>query len=196
MAEIELAAYADDCLVRARLDLPTGIRLSDYVNERESLTLTAVQLMSHSDGHIVRLESLELVMDDIFAMEAPDTTASSGPRIRTRTSRVEIELGPYRILGYLHGPTSGDPFAAITRRKPMVPITEATIAFNLAGAARMRDAQVVIVNRLRASLVQRVVPEHEKLDDFGFSQVDPRAKDLTHELSYGLEDPGDPDTSE
>jgi hypothetical protein len=71
----------------------------------------------------------------------------------------------------------------------MIPITESTIAFNLAARARMRDVDVVIVNRLRASLVQRVAHQPDKLDDFGIMAVDPNAKDLTHELSAGMREP-------
>lgn len=189
LADIEITAYADDCLVRANLALPEGVRMSDHLNDVETLALAKVQLLSLEDGHIVRLETLDLATDDILAIEAPAATTSGSHKIRTRTSRIEVEVGPYRVLGHLHGPTTGDPFAALTRRKGMIPITESTIAFNLAGRARMRDVDVVIVNRLRASLVQRVVHEPDELDDFGILSVDPHAKDLTHELSAGIREP-------
>ena len=189
MADIEFTAYADDCLFHAHLDLPEGSRLTDHLNELDKVALTDVQLLALEDGHLVRQETLALDVYDIFAIDAPASITPTTQRIRTRTSRVEVELGPYRVLGHLHGPTSGDPFAAITRRKPMIPITEATVAFTLNGKARMRDVDVVIINRLRASLVQRVVAEPDKLADFGLAPVDPNAKDLTHELSYGIRDP-------
>ena len=193
MADIEFTAYADDCLFHAHLEIPAGSRLTDYLNELDRVRLTDVQLLALEDGHQVRQESLELDVNDIFAIEAPAAGGATAHKIRTRTSRVEVELGPYRVLGHLHGPTSGDPFAAITRRKSMIPITEATVAFTLNGEARMRDIDVIIVNRLRASVVQRVVAEPDKLADFGISSVDPHAKDLTPELSYGIRAPEPPD---
>jgi hypothetical protein len=192
MADIEITAYGDDCLIRAHVELPAEVRLSDHLNQQESVALSRVQLLSLDDAHVVNLDTLELAMDDILAVEAPALATTGSHKIRTRTSRIEVELGPYRVLGHLHGPTTSDPFVAITRRKPMVPITESTIAFNLAGNARMRDVDVVIVNRLRASLVQRVAVEEDKLDQFTRTvTVDPHSKDLTSELSYGIRDPNE-----
>ena len=123
-----------------------------------------------------------VIYDDMFY--GPGETV---PFDRFIAPRIEVELGPYRVLGHLHGPTTGDPFASITRRKPMIPITEATVAFNLSGNARMRDVDVVIINRSRASLVQRVVAEPDRLAEFGRLPVDPHAKDLTHEITFDRE---------
>jgi hypothetical protein len=53
----------------------------------------------------------------------------------------------------------------------------------------MRDVDVVIINRSRASLVQRVAAEEDKLDQFTRTvTVDPHAKDLTHEITFGREE--------
>ena len=70
----------------------------------------------------------------------------------------------------------------------MIPITGATIAYTLAGRARISDLDVVVINRELARAVKPVEYEPSKIDDFGFSKVDPNAKDLTHELSIGLTD--------
>ena len=76
MADIEFTAYADDCLFHAHLDLPEGARLTDHLNELDKVALTDVQLLALEDGHLVRQESLALDVYDIFAVEAP---ASSAP---------------------------------------------------------------------------------------------------------------------
>ncbi len=188
MAEIDFIAYGDDCLIRACLQLPDERRLSDYLNEVDSLMLTHAELRAHDDGRIVRLDDLELGLDDVCAVEAPPRRPTDEQRIRTRTARVEIEVGPYRVLGYVHGPTGGDPLQAISRRGPMIPITEATIAYGLAGETRMRDVAVVIINRSRAQLVKPAAYEESRIDKMGLAPVDPHAKDLTHELTVGLGD--------
>jgi hypothetical protein len=189
MAEEPFTAFAGDCIVRATVDLPEGQRLSDVLNDATSVALTKVQLEALDDGRVVALDDLDLELNEVCAVVAPGTYRGSGShRIRTRTARVEIQLGPYEVLGHLHGPTSGDPLLSVSRRKPMIPLTGATIAYELAGHTRMFDVDVIVINRNMAQVVKQVAYEPSKIDEYGFSKVDPNAKDLTFELSMGIRD--------
>lgn len=183
MADFDLTAYSGDCVVHAILDLPEGHRLSDFLNDAASIALTNVRLEALDDGRVVELSELNMEMGDICAVVVPLAERGSGARrIRTRTARVEIQLGPYEVLGHLHGPTSGDPLLAVSRRKRMIPLTDATIAYAFAGQTRISDLEVIVINRDLAHMVKPVEYEKSRIDDFGFSKVDPNAKDLTHEL--------------
>jgi len=183
MADFELTAYSGDCVVYAMLDLPDGQRLSDFLNDAGTIALTNVKLQALDDGRVVELADLDLDLDDVCAVISPAEQRGSGQRrIRTRTARVEIKLGPYEVLGHLHGPTSGDPLLAVSRRQRMIPVTEATIAYTMAGQTRILDLDVIVFNRDLAKMVTQVKYEPSKIDDFGYSKVDPNARDLTHEL--------------
>src|SRR5688572_10453530 len=127
MTDVDFTAYFEDCVVHAILDLPEGQRLTDFLNESSSIAVTNVRLEALEDGRIVELEELELDVAEMCAVVAPAQPGSGEQRIRTRTARVAIEVGPYEVLGHLHGPTSGDPLQAVSRRKPMIPITDAKI---------------------------------------------------------------------
>lgn len=178
MAEIQFTAYAGDCLVDGRLELPAG-RLSDFLNEEQELTLRDVVMQAHEDGRIVEADEVVLGLDEIFAVEARGPRGSAAQRIRTRACRMEIDLAPYNVLGHLHALPGAQPLSAIMRRKPMVPITVATIAFGLAGETRIRDAGTLIVNRNLVRSIRPPAHETTKLELPILAKVDPRAKDYT-----------------
>ena len=182
LAELELTAYAGDCVVRGVLSCPDGVRLSDFLNENETILLREVRLFALEDGHEVEAGDQEIEVRDLFAIEADEGSASTANKIRTRTARVEMELGPYQVMGHVHAPTSGDPMRLVHKRKPMIPLTEATLAVAFAGKTRMRDLAAVIVNRNRASLLKPVAYERSIIDELGMLPVDPRARDTTNEI--------------
>ncbi len=92
---------------------------------------------------------------------------------------MDIDLAPYRVLGHIHARPGANPLDALVRRKPMVPVTGATIAFELGGEPRMRDVPALIVNRLHVrsvSLPPTVLADRPGVDT---TTVDPKAKDYT-----------------
>ncbi len=182
MAELDLTAYAGDCVIRGALWCPDGVRLTDFLNDNETITVRDVRLFALDDGRVIEGGNQVLDVSELWAIEAPGALSNGRQRIRTHTSRVEVELGPYQVMGHLHGPPSADPLKAIHMRKPMIPITDATIAMSFAGEVRMRDVSTVIINRERAQVVKPVVYEGSKLDEFGIKPVDPLAKDMSSEL--------------
>lgn len=182
MAELELTAYSEDCVVRGLLACPDGVRLSDYLNDNETILLREVRLFALEDGHEVEAGEQEIEVRDLFAVEADEGSGSNANKIRTRTARVEMELGPYQVLGHVHAPTSADPMRLVHRRKPMIPLTEATLVVTFAGKTRMRDLAALIVNRNRASLLKPVAYQRGIIDELGMLPVDPRARDTTNEI--------------
>ena len=155
MADSLFIAYAGDCLLQARLELPEG-RLTDFLNATESLTLRDVVVQAHDDGHVVYLDRLVVSRREIFAIEARGPRGQTQKRVRTRPSRMEFVLGPYRVLGQLHAAPGADPLSALARRKPLVPLTAATIAYHVGSETKMHDVETLIVNR---ELVEWVRPQ-------------------------------------
>jgi hypothetical protein len=191
MAETPFTAYALDCLVRGFLDLPDGVRLTDYLNESELIRLSRATLRALDDGRFVEAGDIELDRHEVFACEAPAAPGDTQLRIRTRTSEIEVKLGPYLVLGLLHAPSAGDPLLAWSRRKQMVPLTDASVTFPFTGHERKVSSEVLIINRGLVNSVQRTKYERSKIDDIGIGPVDSRARDYTGALFVGLRDERD-----
>jgi len=182
MGDTPFTAYAGDCLVRGFVELPEGARLTDYLNDAETIKLSRAKLRALDDGRLVDAGDVELDRTEVFAIEAPPGPGAQQMRIRTRTSEVKIELGPYLVVGLLHAPSAGDPLQVWSRRKQMVPITSASVTFPFAGHFRKVSTDVLIINRHLVRSVERTKYEKSKIDDIGLSPVDPRAVDYTGTL--------------
>lgn len=155
MADTLFIAYAGDSVLQARLDLPEG-RLTDFLNSSNSLTLREVVVQAHDDGRVVHLSSLVIGYHEIFAIEAGGSRGPVQRRVRTQPSRMEFVLGPYRVLGQMHSRPGADPLSALARRKALVPLTTATIAYQVGGVTRLHDVETLIINR---ELVEWVRPQ-------------------------------------
>jgi hypothetical protein len=190
MSETPFTAYAVDCLVRGFLDLPDGVRLTDYLNESEVIRLSRATLRALDDGRFVEAGDVELERAEVFACEAAAAPGDAQLRIRTRTTEVHIKLGPYLVLGLLHAPSAGDPLLAWSRRKQMVPLTDASVTFPFTGHQRKVSSQVLIINRSHVSSVERTKYERSKIDDIGIGPIDSRAVDLTGAIRDGIHNQG------
>ena len=71
-----------------------------------TVTLSKVRLQALDDGRVVEVGDLELDLHDIYAVEAPAHGKPAEQRIATRSAPVQVEAGPYRMAGQLHGPTT------------------------------------------------------------------------------------------
>jgi hypothetical protein len=49
--------------------------------------------------------------------------------------------------GYMHGRPGADPMIHLGRRPPMIPLTDATIAYETAHGFQREDASTLIINR-------------------------------------------------
>jgi len=187
MGDTPFTAYAGDCLVRGFLDLPDGARLTDYLNEADTLKLSQAKLRALDDGRLVDAGDVELDRSEVFACEAPPAPGTQQMRIRTRTTEIRVEIGPYEVVGLLHAPSAGDPLLVWNRRKQMVPITNASVTFPFAGHYRKVSTEVLIINRHLVRSVERTKYEKSKIDDMGMKAVDPRAVDYTGTLGDARE---------
>ena len=158
---LEFIAYAGDCRVGGTVDLGDADRLTDLLNRTSDLSLRDVELVGHADGRIVRLPELELARDEVYAVEAVGARGDPSRRIHTVRHRLEVKLGPYTVLGQLHAQPGGQPLVQYARRSPMIPLTNATIAFNEAREVVARDIGTLIVNRELAEWVRADIADRE-----------------------------------
>jgi hypothetical protein len=150
---IEFMGFSGDCIVYGRMTL-TADRLTDELNAAESFRLEGVTLEDIGDGHAIVLPELVVDQADLFAAIATGPRGNESRRVRTRTVRMQLSLGPFMVLGNLHTQPGADPLTSVMRRSPMIPLTNATIAFAREGFVIARDAETLLVNRNLADQIR------------------------------------------
>ena len=141
---VDFDAYASDCRVYGQLELGAG-RLSDQINGTEELHILDARLEDLADGHIVAMPELSVGHEELCAVVATGPRGDPARRLNTRTARVEVEVGPYRVVGRVHGPPTADPMARALRvllcdaalRKALSTAAQALV--DGLGAARVAD---------------------------------------------------------
>jgi hypothetical protein len=169
---VEFIAYAGDCRVAGATSLADGERLTDLLNREPTIVIEAARLTSNADGHTVEVGEVTLERDDLFAIEALGPRGEPARRLHTVRHRLEVRVGPYTILGQLHTMPGGRPLVAIGQRSPMVPLTNATIAFDGPDGVEAMDVETLIVNR---SLADWVRADADDLPAFAGVRVAARA---------------------
>ncbi len=156
-AVIELDAYAADCRLFGLVDLGDG-RLTDFLNATPELRIRDARLESLADGHVMETSELTVARDELCAVVASGPRGDAGRRLRTHTTRVVVDLGPYQIVGSVHGTPASDPLGVALRRAAWVPLTDVTVTYRRGLDSVSDDVATVLVNRNVASSF-RVVEE-------------------------------------
>lgn len=146
MQGVEFQGFAADCSIVGRITM-FGDRLTDFLNGQERFHLHHLQFTSLEDGHVVAVDSVNVERDDLLAVVGTGPRGSEKHRVRLEETRLQLSIGPYIILGRLHARPGIDPVASVLQREPMIPLTNATIAYSVAGATVAQDVGTIIVNR-------------------------------------------------
>jgi hypothetical protein len=162
MLPIEFHGFSGDCRITGRLTL-FGDRLSDMLNDQKQYRLSKVTLESLEDGHAVEVETLVLDRTDLYVALATGPRGAGKLRLELDAVRMQVGVGPYVVAGLLHSAPGTDPLKSVMQRKPMVPLTHATIAMSVCGEIKVVDAEAVIVNR---ELVEWIVPTADEAEVF------------------------------
>lgn len=155
---IELDAYAADCRLFGLVDLEEG-RLTDLLNATLELPIRDARLESLADGHVVEASELTVAHDEICAIVASGPRGDAARRLRTHATRVMVDLGPYQIVGLVHGTPASDPLGTALRRAAWVPLTDATVTYLRGGNPASDDVETLLVNRHKASSIRAVESE-------------------------------------
>ena len=146
MQGVEFQGFAGDCTIAGQITM-FGERLTDFLNGQERFLLHHVRFTSLDDGHVVEMDSLSVERDDLLAIVGHGPRGDADRRVPLDATRMQLSIGPYLILGRLHSAPGVDPMQNVLQREPMIPLTEATIAFPQAGATVALDLGTIIVNR-------------------------------------------------
>ena len=155
---VDFVAYAEDCTLSGRIRLRSD-RLTDMLNDHEELQLIDVLVQSLSDREAVEVREVVVPRDELLSVHATGPRGDQARRTRTRQTQVAITAGPYEIRGYLPTAPFLDALAALHRRGPMVPLTDAVIDYAVGGEWQRHRVGTLIVNR---GAIDHIVetPEH------------------------------------
>ncbi len=141
----DFIGFLGDCLISGRLARPRQ-RLTDQLNRQQVLTLDSV-VLEGLDGGRVESGRFAIESQELCAAVATGSRGAPSLRIPTEARRLQAQIGPYAVLGRYHGPRGTASLRAFSGRDPMVPLTDATIAYVINGILEVRDASVLIINR-------------------------------------------------
>jgi hypothetical protein len=142
----EIKAYAVDCLLTGSIDVGVG-RLSDQLETVLLKPLHEARLTDLGDGHVVEVAELPLEPDDLCAVVAGEPRGDPARRVHTKTARVKTEVGPYEVVGTVHGTVASQPLAQALRREGWIPLTDVVVMYRQADQTVSDDVEVLLVNR-------------------------------------------------
>jgi len=143
---VELTVYAGDSVAFGRLPLNAD-RVTDLMNDRTEFEFVDTFLQSLEDSHGLLVRTVIVARDEIFAVAVTGPRGNPTRRTRTRPIPIELRLGRYDVSGNIHVVPGTDPIIGFRRRLVMVPLTEATIAFDSSDGRKLSRFGTILVNR-------------------------------------------------
>jgi len=143
---VHLTVFADDSVASGSLAL-TADRVTDLMNDRAEFEFVDTFLQSLDDGHELLVKSIVVTREEIFAVAVAGPRGDPTRRTRTRPIPVELRVGRYDVSGNIHVIPGTDPLIGFRRRRPMVPLTEATIEFDSPDGRTLSRFGTLLVNR-------------------------------------------------
>jgi hypothetical protein len=159
---IEFNAYAVDCRLFGRLEPGDG-RLSDLLNHSAELQISDARIESIVDDRVVSHPELGVPLNELYAVVATGIRGDPTRRIRTRTIEVIAELGPYEVIGEIHGTPASNPLVMVVRRPPWVPLTKAQISYRRGTEVVTDERLTLIINRTLARSLHALDEDAERM---------------------------------
>ena len=158
LPEIDFVAFTSDERLSGRVRLDAS-RLSDMLNSHdEYLLVDALAERLPRGGSLVVSEILvrrgELPLVHAFGPRGDRTR-----RIPTDRHRIVLRAGRYLVSGRLHSGRGEDPLASLRARRPMVPLTDATIEFRRGSEVVQEPTGTIVVNREHVDWVREGWPQ-------------------------------------
>ena len=123
-----------------------GGRLTDSLNRSDTIVVREAFVETFDDDMVTNLGDGEIDRSTIYAVETTGGRGDGARRLHTVRQRIQIQLGPYAVLGLLHSVPGQIPLP-ILERGPMIPLTDVTLGFTKRGQLMLRDVGALIVNR-------------------------------------------------
>jgi hypothetical protein len=157
--DIDFTGFAGDCIITGHLVLRAK-RLTDELNLARTITLEDV-VLNGLDGQRVTTPTFTIDRSELCAVVGSGPRGRRAMRIPTDKRRLQAQIGPYVVLGRYHGPLGATSLRHFAERDPMVPLTDATVAYVVGGILEVVDASTLIINRELAAWYREADEEIE-----------------------------------
>jgi hypothetical protein len=141
---VEFTAFADDSIIGGSLNCGSE-RLSDFLAANSEFKIRDVVVVALDDGRTLRVDQATVSKTDFAAITSNGPRGNAALRTRTRPFPVRTWLGPFEIAGYLHLPPGPHAFTGVVR-KSVVPLTSATIQYDLGSQRVERSCDALLLN--------------------------------------------------
>lgn len=158
----QVVAFAPDCIIDGTI-VPSTPRLADQLAGIETLEIQHLTAEGLDDGVRREVDAFVVETDDLCAIVPPPAVGDPRRYIRTHAQLVQVEAGPYVVLGWAHAPISADP-TDVHAWRPFKALTGVRIAWRLADAVVERSFAVILVNRHHVRHLEVVADERRALD--------------------------------
>src|SRR4029078_8359960 len=100
--DIRFTGFAGDCIITGRFALEAK-RLTDQLNAVTVVPLEDV-VLDGLDGHRVTTPAFQIERAELCAVVGRGPRGRRALRIATERRRLQVQVGPYVVLGRYHGP--------------------------------------------------------------------------------------------
>ncbi|HLO35625.1 MAG TPA: hypothetical protein VK194_06065 [Candidatus Deferrimicrobium sp.] len=156
---VDLIAFTADRRISGAIPLADD-RLSDMLNSVQRVVIRGALIEDLASGGPAQAADLTLAVGSIVAVLVTGRRGVETRRRRTETHRARVGLIRFVVTGSLHVPAgagdvlaSTDPAVVLAGRDLLVPMTEATITYDRAGAPATETFETILVNRTHASWI-------------------------------------------
>ncbi len=156
---VDLVAFTADRRITGTIPLADD-RLSDMLNSVPRIVLRGATVLDLVADAVPRKADVTLAVGAIVAVVATGRRGSETRRRRTDLRRARIGLIRFIVSGSLHVPAgsldpaaSTDPTVVLAGRDVLVPLTEATIAYDLGKDPVTEEHATILINRVHAAWI-------------------------------------------
>src|SRR5690242_6230281 len=146
LPEIEFVAYSTSERLSGRIRLDAA-RLTDMLNAHREYVLVDALAERLPEGGSMVVPEILVRRHELALVRVGGPRGDRSLRIPTAKHRLVMRSGRYLVAGRLHSNHGEDPLAAIRRREPMVPLTDASIMFRVGVDIVEEPAGTIVVNR-------------------------------------------------
>lgn len=144
--EIEFVAYSTSERLSGRVRLDRA-RLTDMLNTHHEFVLVDALAERLPDGGSMVVPEILVARHELALVRVGGPRGNRSLRVPTKTHRLVMRSGRYTVSGRLHSGAGEDPLAALRKRDPMVPLTDAALHYRVGADIVEEPAGTLVVNR-------------------------------------------------
>jgi hypothetical protein len=156
---VDLIAFTADRRITGTIPLADD-RLSDMLNSVPRIVIRGATVLDLIADAVPRTADVTLAVGSIVAVVATGRRGSETRRRRTDLRLARVGLVRFIVTGSLHVPSgtidplaSNDPAVVLAGRDVLVPLTDATIAYDLGRQPTTETHETILVNRAHATWI-------------------------------------------